>query len=108
MVGWVICGNHVISAEHGSLLVIIINILMLDRPIFALDFRRRRAREGPLGGTGGVIMSIYGEPDLFRGRKIPAAPDLEHEISLDSIENPVNRKPPLLIRRRIMLPLDHW
>ena len=75
---------------------------MLDRPIFALDFRRRRAREGPLGGTGGVIMSIYGEPDLFRGRKIPAAPDREHEFFLNSIENP---QPPLLIRRRKTRPL---
>ena len=61
---------------------------MLDRPIFALDFRRRRAREGSLGDPGGVILPIYGEPDLFRGRKIPAAPDREHEIFLDSIENP--------------------
>ena len=61
---------------------------MLDRAIFALDLRRRRAREGPLEGPGGVILPIYGGPDLFRGRKIPGAPDREHEICLDSIENP--------------------
>ena len=77
-----------ISAEHGSLLVIIINILILDRPIYASIFARRRAREGPLKGPGGVILPISGEPDLFRGRKIRGAPHREHEIFLDSIENP--------------------
>ena len=75
---------------------------MLDRPIFALDLRRPRAREGPLEGPGGVILPIYGGPDLFRGRKIPGAPDREHEIFLDSIEK---LKPPLFIRRRKTRPL---
>ena len=75
---------------------------MLDWTIFALDLRRRRAREGPLEGPGGVILPIYGEPDLFRGRKIPAALDREHAIFLDSIEK---LKPPLFIRRRKTRPL---
>ena len=61
---------------------------MLDRPIFALDLRRLRAREGPLKGAGGVILPIYGGPDLFRGRKIPGTPDRGVEISLNSIDNP--------------------
>ena len=78
---------------------------MLDRAIFALDLRRRRAREGPLKGPGGVIFRVYNMPDLFRARKSPGTGDREveiSEISLDSIEN---RNPPLLFRRRIMRPL---
>ena len=74
-----------------------INILILE------GASGPRAREGPLEGPGGVIFPKQNVSDLFRGRKIPGTPDRAVEICHDSIENPANRKPPLLIHRR-----DHF
>ena len=60
------------------------------------------ARETLPMGTGQVFLPADILGILFRGSQSPGSPDREHEICLDSPENQANRKPPLLIHRRIL------